>query len=249
MVVAASYNIVDAIFVGRLGPEALAALAITFPIMLIFMALGQGTGVGVSSFISRRLGAGDHEGANQAAGVAITLSILIGGLMVAVCLPNLKGLLRLFGASGPVLPLAESYMSILVVFAVILSTLLVMGNLVRAEGRPGLSAAAMIASAVTNIILDPILIYGLGPVPAMGVAGAAARRRDRDRGPLFRRRSDDGGDPVSSEVGQGWRSVSGGDGRSDRVSRPQCPGADSGDVGAPRSRLCRGRRPISDFAR
>ncbi|MFP3976010.1 MAG: MATE family efflux transporter, partial [Dehalococcoidia bacterium] len=174
MVVAASYNIVDAIFVGRLGPEALAALAIAFPIMLIFMAVGEGTGVGANSFISRRLGAGDHERANRAAGVAITLAILVGALMTAIFLPNLQGLLRLFGASGPVLPLATSYMSILATFAVVQSSLLIMGNLVRAEGHPALSGAAMIASAVANIILDPILIFGLGPAPAMGVAGAAA---------------------------------------------------------------------------
>ena len=173
MIVAASYNLVDAIFVGRLGPEALGALAIAFPIMLVFMAIGMGTGVGATSFISRRLGAGDHEGANRAAGVAITLSILIGALMAAVCLPNLQGLLRLFGASGPVLPLATSYMFILAAFAAVVSSALVMGNIVRAEGNPILSGAAMIASAVVNIILDPILIFGLGPAPAMGVAGAA----------------------------------------------------------------------------
>ena len=173
MIVAASYNLVDAIFVGRLGPEALGALAIAFPIMLIFMAVGQGTGVGATSFISRRLGAGDHEGANRAAGVAITLSIMIGALMAAICLPNLQGLLRLFGASGRVLPLATSYMSILATFAVMQSTFLVMGNLVRAEGNPVLSGVSAITSAVANIILDPILIFGLGPAPAMGVAGAA----------------------------------------------------------------------------
>lgn len=173
MVVAASYNLIDAIFVGRLGTDALGALAIAFPVMLIFMAVGQGTGVGATSFISRRLGAGDHAGANRAAGVAITLSIVIGALMAAIVLPNLEGLLRLFGASGPVLPLAKSYMSILAAFAVVQSGLLVIGNLVRAEGNPGLSGTAMIVSAVSNIILDPILIFGLGPFPAMGVAGAA----------------------------------------------------------------------------
>jgi putative MATE family efflux protein len=173
MIVAASYNLVDAIFVGRLGPEALGALAIAFPIMLVFMAISMGTGVGATSCIARRLGAGDHEGATRAAGMAITLSILIGALMAAVCLPNLQGLLRLFGASGPVLPLATSYMFILAAFAVISSSSLIMGNIVRAEGRPMLSGAAMIASAVANIILDPILIFGLGPAPAMGVAGAA----------------------------------------------------------------------------
>lgn len=173
MVVAASYNLIDAIFVGRLGPEALGALAIAFPIMLLFMAVGQGTGVGATSYISRRLGAGDHEGANKAAGVAITLSILIGVLMAAIVLPNLDGLLRLFGASGPVLPLAKIYMFIIAAFAVVQSGLLIIGNLVRAEGNPGLSGVAMIISAVANIILDPILIFGFGPIPAMGIEGAA----------------------------------------------------------------------------
>jgi putative MATE family efflux protein len=78
-----------------------------------------------------------------------------------------------FGAAGPVLPLAKSYLSILVTFAVLFSTLLVLSNLTRAEGRPALSGVAMIVSAVANIVLDPILIYGLGPIPAMGITGAA----------------------------------------------------------------------------
>lgn len=173
MLVGASYNVVDAIFVGRLGSEALAALAIAFPIMLIFMAIGQGTGVGAASLISRRLGAGDPEGANKVAGVAIALSLLIGALITIICLPILDPLLRLFRASGPVLPLAKSYVSVLVTFQFLNPFLMVLGNIIRAEGRPILSSAGMIVSAIINIALDPILIFGLGPVPAMGVSGAA----------------------------------------------------------------------------
>ena len=173
MMVAASYNIVDAIFVGRLGPEALAALTIAFPLMMIFMAIAIGTGVGAASLISRHLGIGDREGANRVAGVTITLTILLGALMTLVCLPNLEALMRLFGASESVLPLAKSYMSILVTFAVVNSFSLTIGNIIRAEGNPMLPATGMIIAAVTNIALDPILIFGLGPIPAMGVAGAA----------------------------------------------------------------------------
>ena len=103
MMVASSYNIVDAIFVGRLGPEALAALTIVFPLMMIFMAISIGTGAGAASLISRRLGAGDHEGANRVAGVTISLTLMIGALMTAICLPNLEALLRLFGASDAIL--------------------------------------------------------------------------------------------------------------------------------------------------
>ena len=173
MVVAASYNLVDAIFVGRLGPEALGALAIAFPVMMIFMAIVMGAAMGATSFISRCFGAGEHEKVDRAAGTAMGLAIMIGLLMTAICLPNIEGLLRIFGATGSVLPLAKEYMSILAACAVVMSVGLVMGNMVRAEGSPMLSGAAMIASAVTNIVLDPILIFGLGPAPEMGIAGAA----------------------------------------------------------------------------
>jgi len=173
MVMGASYNVVDAIFVGRLGPESLAALSIAFPLMMIFMSIGTGSGVGAASLISRRLGTGDQEGANRVAGVSIALAILIGALITLVCLPNLEALLRLFGASGPVLPLAKSYMSILLTFQVLNSFLMIIGSVIRAEGSPIFSSGAQIVSVLTNIALDPVLIFGLGPMPAMGVAGAA----------------------------------------------------------------------------
>jgi len=173
MMVSSSYNIVDAIFVGRLGPEALAALSVAFPIMMTFMAIGVGTGMGAASLIARRLGAGREGEANNVAGVTITLSILIGGLITAIFLPNLQAMLRLFGANGQVLTLATSYLSVLISFAVVAFFPIAVSTIVRAEGNPILASAVMIVSALTNIALDPIFIFGWGPVPAMGVAGAA----------------------------------------------------------------------------
>ena len=173
MMVASSYNLVDAIFVGRLGPEALAALAIVFPLMMIFHAIASGTGAGAASLISRRLGAKDTEGANRGAGTTIGITILLGALITAIFLPNLEALLRLFGATGPVLKLADNYISILLTFAVIAVFSMAIGSIIRAEGNPMLPAIVMIVSAVVNIALDPVLIFGLGPIPAMGVAGAA----------------------------------------------------------------------------
>jgi len=173
MMVAASYSVVDAIFVGRLGSEELAALTIAFPLMMIFLAIALGTGTGAASLISRRLGAKDTEGANRGAGTTIGIIILIGALITAICLPNLEALLRLFGASGPILNLANDYMSILVSFAVLALFPMTMEAIIRAEGNPMLPAIVMVVSAVTNIILDPVLIFGLGPIPAMGIAGAA----------------------------------------------------------------------------
>ncbi|MFC2019831.1 MATE family efflux transporter [Chloroflexota bacterium] len=173
MMVAASYNVVDSIFVGRLGPEALAALMVAFPLMMLFMAIATATGTGAASLISRCLGAGDREAASRAAAVTLTLTVLLGVIMTAICLPNLEAIMRLFGATGTILPMAKGYMSILVNFAVINLFAFVVSSIIRAEGNPILASAAMIASALINIALDPVLIFGLGPIPAMGVAGAA----------------------------------------------------------------------------
>jgi putative MATE family efflux protein len=135
----------------------------------MFMALGIGTSVGAASLLSRRLGAGDHEGADRVACTTITLTLIIGGLITAICLPNLDGILRLVGATPEVLPLARSYMSILIIFAFVNTFALTMGNVVRAQGSPTFPSVVMIISALVNIALDPVLIYALD----MGVQGAA----------------------------------------------------------------------------
>ena len=173
MVVAASHTLVDAIFIGRLGPEALGALSVVFPPVWMCMAVAMGTGVGAASFISRSFGAANHGCANRCACVAITLAIAIGVLTGIIYLANLEDILHLFGASGAVLPPAKRYLSIIAQFAFLPSAFIIIGNLVRAEGSPVVSGTAVIVSAVTNIILDPILIFGFGPIPRMEVAGAA----------------------------------------------------------------------------
>ncbi len=173
MVVAASYTVVDAIFIGRLGPEALGALLVVFPPILICMAISMGTAVGAESFISRSLGAGNHKSASRCACTAITLAILIGVVAGIIYLSNLEGILHLFGASGDVLPLAKKYMSVLAAFAFLHSAFIVIGHTIRAEGSPVIASTAVIVSALANIILDPILIFGFGPIPRLEVAGAA----------------------------------------------------------------------------
>ena len=173
MIVAASYTVVDAIFIGRLGPEALGALPVVFPPIWICMAVSMGTGVGAASFISRSFGAGNRGSASRCACVAITLAILIGVLAGIIYLSNLEGILRLFGATGAVMAPAKRYLFILAQFAFLHSVFIVIGNLIRAEGSPGVSGTAVIVSALTNIILDPVFIFGLGPIPRLEVAGAA----------------------------------------------------------------------------
>ncbi|MBT3362526.1 MAG: MATE family efflux transporter [Chloroflexi bacterium] len=179
MTVASTYNMVDRMWVGRIpgeeGLQSLAALGYAFPIMIAFMSILLGTGVGAASLISRRLGAGNRNGANRAAAMTITLSLILGILMTAIVLPNLDGILRLIGANdetlydAAVLQQAKNYMSILTIFAFVNAFSLTIGSIIRAEGSPTFPSVVMIISALTNIALDPILIHGLN----MGVSGAA----------------------------------------------------------------------------
>ncbi len=173
MTVASTYNLIDAIFVGRLGADALAAMSVTFPLLLSFIALASGTGVGATSLISRSLGAGEKINADRAACVAITLCLILSALIALVCLPNIKPILTVLGAKGSVLSLAEDYASVLIKCVIFTCLSMILGNIIRAEGNPVFSSSVMVCSSIANIILDPLFIFGLGPFPAMGIAGAA----------------------------------------------------------------------------
>jgi putative MATE family efflux protein len=173
MTVASSYQLVDAIFVGRLGAEALAAMSVTYPLMMSLVAIASGTGAGVTSLISRSLGAGDHARANRTAAVAISLCFILSAVIVLTCLPTLDFLLRALGARGSVLPLARSYTEVQLVFIVFSYLPMIFSNIIRADGNPVFSSTVSIGSALLNVALDPVFIFGFGRVPAMGIRGAA----------------------------------------------------------------------------
>ncbi len=173
MLVSASYNLVDTIFVGRLGPAAVAALSIAFPILMIFMAFGAGTGIGAGSLISRNLGAGKKEEASRVAANTLSLLIILSAVAMAVFLPFLKPILITFGATEEILAPATEYTSVLIWYVSVFMLSAVASNIVRAEGNPMLASVVQIISGVTNCILDPIFIFGWWGVPAMGIYGAA----------------------------------------------------------------------------
>lgn len=173
MTVASTYNLVDAIFVGRLGAESLAALTVTFPLILSFIAVTSGTAVGATSLISRALGEGKREKADITACVSITLCFILSAVIAVICLPNIESILAVLGAKNTVLSLAEDYVSILIKFILFSCLFMILGNIIRAEGNPVFASSVMIFSSIMNIILDPVLIFGFGPVPAMGISGAA----------------------------------------------------------------------------
>ena len=169
MAVMASYNIIDTMFVSRLGSEAIAALSVSFPIQMIIGALGIGTGIGAASLISRSLGAGRHEEASRAVGQVFFLSLAVG---IAVTIPGLiflHPLLLAFGATPDILDLTAEYMSVIIIGTFFLMVMMMLNNVTRAEGNAMLSMRVMIISAVANIIMDPIFIFTLG----MEIRGAA----------------------------------------------------------------------------
>lgn len=169
MVVAATYNIVDTIFIGRLGSEAIAALSIAFPIQMILGAIGVGIGIGAASLISRSLGAGNNEQAERALGQVISLALAFGLVIYVASYFYLRPLLIIFGASSEILGFTEDYTSVITSWSVMFFMIMSLNNVVRAEGSPLLSMKVMIASSLINIVLDPIFIFLLD----MGVKGAA----------------------------------------------------------------------------
>jgi len=169
MLVMATYNIVDTIFVGMLGSEAIAALSVAFPFQMLLGALGIGTGVGAASLISRSLGAGDEKLARNVVGQVISLSIVYGIVVAAIGYLYLEPLLVLFGATPEIMELTGDYVIIITSGSVMFFLIMGLNNVVRGEGSPRLSMYVMIISALINIAIDPIFIFLLG----LGVQGAA----------------------------------------------------------------------------
>ena len=169
----AMYNIVDSYFVGQFSSDGLTALSIVYPIQLIVTAIAVGTGVGVNTLMSRYDGQGNHHLADRTAGTGTVLA-LISWLIFAV----LSGLLmRPFAAisteSSSVADLAVTYGTIVCVGSPGVFLESTWSKVHQARGNMRLPMLAQIAGAAANIVLDPILIFGLGPAPALGVAGAA----------------------------------------------------------------------------
>jgi putative MATE family efflux protein len=168
MLLMSTYNIVNAIWVAGLGSDALAAVGFVTPLFMILIGLSNGLGAGAASLISRRIGAKDKTGADNAA-VHALLFVLILSAVLTIPLMLLTGpIVTLFGA-GETAGLATEYGQIIFLGMALLLFTNVAYAILRAEGDAKRAMYVMAASSVLNIILDPLLIYGAG----MGIAGAA----------------------------------------------------------------------------
>lgn len=173
MTIQALYNVVDSIYVGRLSTDALSALSLTFPLEMILISIAVGTGVGASSLISRRLGQGENRKASSAAEHTLLLSLVYGLIIGIVGFFFSEDLIAIFTDNQTLIQLGAEYLKITFVGSVFLFVPSLSNNILRGEGNTFIPMISMLIGSIINIILDPFLIFGIGPFPMLGVAGAA----------------------------------------------------------------------------
>ena len=173
MTVNALYNIVDSFFVAQISEQAMTALSLVYPVQNMINAIAIGFGVGINALIALYSGAGDRCRADTAATHGLVFSILHGLIAAVVCIAMMPGFLRLFTGDEAVIALGVRYSSIAFFFAPVIMAGLCFEKLFQAIGRMNETMAALLCGSITNIILDPVLIFGLGPFPMLGISGAA----------------------------------------------------------------------------
>jgi MATE family, multidrug efflux pump len=173
MVGMVAFNLADTYFVGKIGALELAALSYTFPVVFVIASLALGLGMGTSAVISRAIGEGNHQKVQR-----LTTDSLLLGISLVVCfviagLLTIKPLFSLLGASAEVLPLIRKYMTLWYIGMPFVVVPMVGNNAIRATGDTKTPSMIMMTAAGINFVLDPILIFGLGPFPKLGIEGAA----------------------------------------------------------------------------
>lgn len=173
MLVNSLYNIVDSFFIAKISEDAMTAISLVFPLQNFAAAVSIGFGVGANALTAFYLGEGGQKRADGAASLSILLSlvhsVILTGVLCSVTAPFLQG----FTGEQKVLDYGLRYGLIVFGFLFITQISLVYEKLFQAVGRVRITMISMIAGCITNIILDPIMIFGLGPCPAMGIEGAA----------------------------------------------------------------------------
>ena len=174
MLVQALYNVVDSYFVAKVSEDALTAVGMAFPFQNLMIAVSVGTGVGVNALLSRSLGARDQETANRSAENGVLLAILSSLVFMAVALLFARPFFELQKATPEIAQQGAAYLRICggLSFGIFLEVMF--ERLLQSTGRTFYTMITQGVGAVINIIMDPVLIFGVGPFPRMGVAGAAA---------------------------------------------------------------------------
>lgn len=173
MLVQSMYNIVDSVFVAKISEDALTATSIAYSAQILQIAVAVGTGVGVNALVSRKLGAKRFEEANEAATTGLILSVLSSLIFVLWGIFGTEAFIRRFSDNELIVSYGTVYLQICQVFATGIFLGTITQRLLQATGKTFLSMLAQMAGAIVNLILDPIMIFGLLGCPEMGIAGAA----------------------------------------------------------------------------
>lgn len=167
------FNLVDAYFIAQLGTEALAAVTFTFPVTFTLISLSIGLGIGTSAVVGRLLGQKAHELVKRRTTDSALLAIVLSLLLTLLGWLTLEPLFRLLGVSDELMPYIRDYMKVWYLGTLFVVFPRTISSALRASGNTLIPGLAMIASALLNALLDPLLIFGWGPIPGMGVQGAA----------------------------------------------------------------------------
>ena len=178
MLIQALYNIVDSIFVSRFDPNGLTAVSLAMPFQMLMIALSTGMGTGINSLLSRRLGERDPEGAKRGAWNGLFIEILGSGLFILFGLLLAGATMRAVVSDNlanaeSIFSMGTEYLTIVTALSTGLFTAIYFERMLQATGNSVLSMVTQLCGALTNIVLDPIMIFGLLGFPSMGVAGAA----------------------------------------------------------------------------
>ena len=173
MLVNSLYNIVDSYFVARISENAMEALSLVFPIQNFINAMAIGFGVGINALIATARGAGKENEARRAATQGVVLSVIHGIILSVICIVIMPKFLGRFTGDQEVIRYGVRYASVAFLFSPIIMAGLAFEKIFQAVGRMKVSMIALLGGCITNIILDPILIFGLAFFPKMGISGAA----------------------------------------------------------------------------
>ena len=168
-----AFNLVDTFYVGKLGTDELAALSFTFPVILVVVSIALGLGMGTSAVISRAIGEGDHYKVQRLTTDGLLLALLVVLCFVIVGFLTIEPLFKMLGATPVILPLIKKYMTIWYAGMPFVVVPMVGNNAIRATGDTKTPSAIMMVAVTVNFIMDPLLIFGIGPFPKLGIAGAA----------------------------------------------------------------------------
>jgi putative MATE family efflux protein len=168
-----AFNLVDTFFVSKLGTNELAALSFTFPVVLVINSLALGIGIGASAVISRAIGEGNQHRVKRLTTDSLVLALSIVTVFVVTGLFTIDTVFSMLGAKGEILDLVKQYMGIWYFGMPFVVVPMVGNNAIRATGDTKTPSAIMLAAVCCNFIMDPLLIFGIGPFPRLGIAGAA----------------------------------------------------------------------------